>query len=83
MVHLLGALLVAGGGVIVAGRGPAVGVTVHARDVIMYMGSMLLVSIGSILKEKIFLQAREQLDGRRLNVFVVNTFGSLCQVCSC
>ena len=78
-VQLIGAALVAAGAVVAAGGNAAVGMSIPLGSTALYVGSMLFVAMGSIMKERIFRRAGDQL-GQPLSVFVVNTFGSLCQV---
>lgn len=40
---------------------------------------MLFPALASIIKEKIFSDAKEELDGQSLDIFVVNSFGSGAQ----
>lgn len=40
---------------------------------------MLFPALASIIKEKIFADAKEELDGQPLDIFVVNSFGSGAQ----
>ena len=40
---------------------------------------MLFPALASIIKEKIFSDAKEDLDGQSLDIFVVNSFGSGAQ----
>ncbi len=40
---------------------------------------MLFPALASIIKEKIFAEAKEKLDGKPLDIFVVNSFGSGAQ----
>jgi hypothetical protein len=79
-VQLVGAALVAAGASIVAGGPDAVGEPVHLGFAAMYIVSMLFSAAGSIVKEAIFVRAHEQLGGTPVNVFVVNSSSSLCQV---
>ena len=45
----------------------------------IFVSSMLFPALASIIKEKIFADAKEQLDGQPLDIFVVNSFGSGAQ----
>lgn len=40
---------------------------------------MLFPALASIIKEKIFADAKEELEGQSLDIFVVNSFGSAAQ----
>lgn len=75
-------MLVATGAVVVAGGGAQFGVPLDLACAGMYCLSLALMAYSSILKEKIFTEAEAEL-GRPLDVFIVNTFGSLAQVCTC
>lgn len=71
--------MVAAGGVVVAGGGAAMGASVDMRYAAVYFASMGLVAYANILKERTFERGREAA-GKALDVFVVNTFGSMAQV---
>ncbi len=45
----------------------------------IFVSSMLFPALASIIKEKIFAEAKEKLDGKPLDIFVVNSFGSGAQ----
>lgn len=45
----------------------------------IYVLSMLFPAISAIFKEKIFGDAKEKLNGRTLDLFAVNSFGSAAQ----
>ena len=45
----------------------------------IFVSSMLFPALASIIKEKIFADAKEVLDGKPLDIFVVNSFGSGAQ----
>ena len=45
----------------------------------IFVSSMLFPALASIIKEKIFADAKEELDGQPLDIFVVNSFGSGAQ----
>ena len=45
----------------------------------IFVGSMLFPALSSIVKEKMFSDAKEKLGGQQLDLFVVNTFGSAYQ----
>ena len=72
--------MVAAGGAIVAGAKDLGGMAMVAPYALAYVASMLLVALGTILKERAFMRGRAELGESGLNVFVVNTFGSLFQV---
>lgn len=46
---------------------------------VVYVLSMLFPAISAIFKEKIFAEAKEKLNGRTLDLFAVNSFGSAAQ----
>ena len=45
----------------------------------IFVSSMLFPALASIIKEKIFSDAKEDLEGQSLDIFVVNSFGSGAQ----
>ena len=45
----------------------------------IFVSSMLFPALASIIKEKIFADAKEKLGGKPLDIFVVNSFGSGAQ----
>ena len=45
----------------------------------IFVSSMLFPALASIIKEKIFSEAKEKLEGQPLDIFVVNSFGSAAQ----
>ncbi len=45
----------------------------------IFVSSMLFPALASIIKEKIFAEAKEELGGKPLDIFVVNSFGSGAQ----
>lgn len=45
----------------------------------VYIASMLFPAISAIFKEKIFEDAKQKLNGRTLDLFAVNSFGSAAQ----
>ncbi|KAL6767274.1 hypothetical protein ACKKBG_A39320 [Auxenochlorella protothecoides x Auxenochlorella symbiontica] len=45
----------------------------------IYCASMIFPALDSILKERLFREAKETLKGKDLDLFVVNSFGSLAQ----
>lgn len=45
----------------------------------IFVSSMLFPALASIIKEKIFADAKEELGGQPLDIFVVNSFGSGAQ----
>ena len=45
----------------------------------IFVSSMLFPALASIIKEKIFADAKETLGGKPLDIFVVNSFGSGAQ----
>ena len=45
----------------------------------IFVSSMLFPALASIIKEKIFADAKEELGGKPLDIFVVNSFGSGAQ----
>jgi hypothetical protein len=75
----LGTILVAAGACIVAGGNVIVGAKLDLTYVIVYIGAMLLMAYGSILKEKLFI-AGKHATGKPLDIFVVNVGGSISQV---
>jgi hypothetical protein len=78
--QVAGTALVASGAAVVAGGGSRSVSGVSCSYALLYVFAMLLPAITSIVKEKIFADARQQLDGRQLDVSIVNTFGSVAQV---
>ena len=52
---------------------------VDPKYALIFVGSMIMPALSSIIKEKIFTDAREKLGGQQLDLFVVNSFGSLAQ----
>lgn len=45
----------------------------------IFVSSMLFPALASIVKEKIFSDAKVELEGQSLDIFVVNSFGSGAQ----
>lgn len=80
--QVLGATFVGCGAAIVAGGGATTASGISILFAGMYVMSMLFPAISSTLKERIFVEAREKFTGRELDVFVVNTFSSIAQVCT-
>ncbi|KAK9834944.1 hypothetical protein WJX84_003484 [Apatococcus fuscideae] len=81
-VQILGALLVGGGvGYASFPAGESVGVLseVDPKYALIFISSMIFPALSSIIKEKIFTDAKEKLGGKQLDLFVVNSFGSLSQ----
>lgn len=50
------------------------------KYVVLCLLSAAFPSLATIVKEGIFKDAKEQLGGRQLDIFCVNTFGSAAQV---
>lgn len=47
---------------------------------IVFTLSFLFMNLSIILKEKVFKEAPKKLNGKQLDLFIVNSFGSLFQV---
>ncbi|RMZ55446.1 hypothetical protein APUTEX25_003570, partial [Auxenochlorella protothecoides] len=54
-------------------------VQVNLMFAAIYCASMIFPALDSILKERLFREAKETLKGKDLDLFVVNSFGSLAQ----
>ena len=52
---------------------------VDPKYALIFIASMIFPALSSIIKEKIFTDAKEKLGGKQLDLFVVNSFGSLSQ----
>ncbi len=85
--QVCGALMVALGVVLAAmpataAAGSRAAPALHAepRWVVLCLLSFAFPSLASIIKEQLFKDAQQRLGGRPLDVFVVNSFGSLAQV---
>lgn len=80
--QIIGALIVATGVCLAAAPSDA-GANIFQQADPLYIGifvsSMLFPALASIIKEKIFAEAKEKLDGKPLDIFVVNSFGSGAQ----
>ncbi|CAK0779329.1 hypothetical protein CVIRNUC_004745 [Coccomyxa viridis] len=80
-VQIAGALLVVAGVVTAAwpSQGASVFTEISPLYATVFVASMLFPALSTIFKEQIFTKAKETLKGKQLDIFVVNSFGSLAQ----
>ncbi|CAL5218945.1 g696 [Coccomyxa viridis] len=80
-VQIAGALLVVAGVVTAAwpNQGASVFTEISPVYATVFVASMLFPALSTIFKEQIFTKAKETLKGKQLDIFVVNSFGSLAQ----
>ncbi|XP_068310635.1 protein CLT1, chloroplastic-like isoform X2 [Pyrus communis] len=80
--QLLGCVLVAIGVIITVASGSSAGNSLKEAGVfwsLLMIVSFLFQAADTVLKEVIFLDARQRLKGRSVDLFVVNSFGSAFQ----
>ncbi|KAM1255988.1 protein CLT1, chloroplastic-like [Malus sylvestris] len=80
--QLLGCVLVAIGVIITVASGSSAGYSLKEAGVfwsLLMIVSFLFQAADTVLKEVIFLDARQRLKGRSVDLFVVNSFGSAFQ----
>lgn len=85
LVQILGVSGVVGGVVLAAwpggmpGSAPSLWSNVDPKFVILYVFSCLFPALDTILKDRLFKKGKEMQEGRDVDLFVVNTFGSASQ----
>lgn len=78
-MQLLGAALVLAGGVVAAMATISGSMSASPAPMAFFLIGISFPCIAVIIKEKIFAETKEKLGGKDLDLFVVNSYGSLAQ----